>query len=124
MRSLPLLALLLASCGQKPPSAQECKALGTPQAVVKRCYGGNLAPSATYVGDLECWPFSKPQRLVGLWLIGLEASEFYPNAHSLTDLNNRKSHVWLQSDLLERRSEVRAAAQGAGTRVYAVELES
>jgi hypothetical protein len=75
------------------------------------------------VGDLKCWPFSKPQRLVGLWLIGLEASEFYPNARSLTDLNGRTPRVWLQSDLLERRPELLAAAQGAGSRVYAVELE-
>jgi hypothetical protein len=58
-----------------------------------------------------------------LWLIGLEASEFYPNAKSLQEADKRRSQVWLESPLLERRPELLAAAQGAGTRVYAVELE-
>jgi hypothetical protein len=89
MRLRQLLALFLASCGQKPPTAEECKALAAPKAVVKRCYGGNLGPSASYIGDLKCWPFSKPQRLVGLWLIGLEASEFYPNAKSFQEMDGR-----------------------------------
>jgi hypothetical protein len=122
MRLLPLFALLLACCGQRPPTAEECKALAAPNAVVARCYGGKLEPSASYIGDLKCWPFSKPQRLVGLWLIGLEASEFYPNAKSLQEVNQRPQ-IWLESSLLERRPELLAAAQGAGTRVYAVELE-
>lgn len=123
MRVLPFLALLVASCGQKLPSAEECKGLAAPKAVVERCYGGNLGPNATYIGDLKCWPFSKPQRLVGLWRIGLEASEFYPNAKRLQEVDHRRPEVWLESPLLERRPELLAAAQGAGTRVYAVELE-
>ena len=123
MRLLPLLELLLASCGQKPPTAEECKALGAPKAVVARCYGGNLGPSASYIGDLKCWPFSKPQRLVGLWLIDLEASEFYPNAKTLQEADKRRPQIWLESALLERRPELLAAAQGAGPRAYAVELE-
>lgn len=123
MKLLPLLALLLSACGQKPPTAEECKALAAPKAVVTRCYGGNFGPNAHYVGDLKCWPFSKPQRLVGLWLIGLEASEFYPNARTLQDIDNRRPQIWLESGLLEGRPELLAAAQGAGTRVYAVDLE-
>lgn len=31
--------------------------------------------------------------------------------------------MWLESDLLEKRPELLGAAQGAGRRVYAVELE-
>lgn len=123
MRLLPLLALVMASCGQKPPTAEECKALAAPKAVVARCYGGNIGPNGSYVGDLKCWPFSRPHRLVGLWLIGLEASEFYPNAKTLRDVDNRRPQIWLESALVERRPELLAAAQGAGTRVYAVELE-
>jgi hypothetical protein len=110
MRVLPFLALLVAS-GQKRPSAEECKALAAPEAVIARCYGGKLGPQATYIGDLKCWPFSKPQRLVGLWLIGLEASEFYPNDKSLQEADKRRSQVWLESPLLERRPELLAAAQ-------------
>lgn len=123
IRVLPFLALLMASCGQKTPSAEECKALAAPKAVVARCYGANRGPNGAYIGDLKCWPFSKPQRMVGLWLIGMEASEFYPNGKSLQEVDNRRPRVWLESPLLERRPELLAAAQGAGTRVYAVELE-
>ena len=122
-RLLPLLALLLTACGQRPPATEECKALAAPKAVVERCYGGSVGPTATYIGDLKCWPFSNPQRLVGLWLIDLEASEFYPNAKSLKDVDRRRPRTWLESDLLERRPELLAAAQGAGALVYSVELE-
>jgi hypothetical protein len=123
MRFVPLAALLVASCTQRQPTAEECKAIAVPKAVLERCYGGSLGPSAKYVGDLKCWPFSKSQRLIGLWLIGLEASEFYPNAHVPHGLDNRRSKIWLQSDLLGRRPEIKAASQGAETRVYAVELK-
>jgi len=119
-RWLPLLTLLLASCGHAP-TPEECKTLANPKAVVERCYGGKLDPSAKYVGDLKCWPFSKPQRLRGIWVIDLEASQFFPNAASFKEASGRP--MWLESDLLEKRPELLGAAQGAGRRVYAVELE-
>lgn len=114
------MTLLLASCGHAP-TAEECKALANPKAVVERCYGGKLEPSSKYVGDLKCWPFSPPHRLRGIWVIDLEASEFFPNASNLKDASGQP--MWLESDLLERRRELLDAAQGAGRRVYAVELE-
>jgi hypothetical protein len=120
MRLLPLLAVAVAACDQQPPTAQECKALADPKAVIDRCSGGNL--SGSYVGDLKCWPFSKPERLSGLWVIRMEGSDFYQNARNLEDVANRRPE-WLESDLVERRPELLAAAQGAGTRVYAVEFE-
>jgi hypothetical protein len=119
-RWLPLLTSLLASCGHAQ-TPEECKALASPKAVIERCYGGKLEPSAKYVGDLKCWPFSPSQRLRGIWLIDLEASEFFPNASSLNDATGQP--MWLESDLLEQRREVLDAAQGAGGRVYAVEME-
>lgn len=115
--------MLLASCEQKPPTVEECKALAAPKAVIARCYGGSLGPRASYIGDLKCWPFSKPQRLVGLWLIDLEASEFYPRAKTPQYVDTVRPQIWLESPWLEGRPELLAAAQGAGTRVYAVELE-
>lgn len=120
MRWLLLSALLVPSCSQRSPTPEECKALSAPQAVLKRCYGGNLE-AGKYVGDLKCWPFSKSQRMSGLWRIGLEASEFYPNARSLAA--NKRPETWLETNLIDRRPELLAAAQGAGTRVYAVELQ-
>lgn len=87
--------------------------------MVERCFGGNLGATARYIGDLKCWPFSKPQRIAGLWVVGLEASEFYPNARVLKDIDVREADTWLDSPLLERRPELIAA----GTRAYAVELD-
>jgi hypothetical protein len=127
-RWLPFLALFLTACIQGKPTAEECKALAAPEAVIKRCYGGHLGPSAKYVGDLKCWPFSNTQRLRGLWLIRLEASEFYQNSSAVENESNLqppvwRPQVWLESGLFERRPELLAAAQGAGTRAYAVELD-
>jgi hypothetical protein len=64
----------------------------------------------------------------GVWLVDLEASEFYPSVQALNENyrpgpNIGRPQVWLQSDLLESRPELRAAGQGAGRRVYAVEFE-
>ena len=121
-RWVPLLTLSLAACSQRPPTVEECKALAVPGRVVERCYGGNLK-NGRYVGDLKCWPFSRAQRLRGLWLITMEESAFYPNARALGDVNSRRARVWLQSDLVNKRPELLASAQGASTRIYAVDLE-
>lgn len=133
-----MLSLVLAACGKTSDSPTvnqgrtaewkanytpaECKALADPKAVVDRCLGGNLA-SAKDIDDLQCWPFSKPRRLQGIWLIGLEASQFYPRARNLEEVENHESQIWLETDILESRADLLAAAQGAGTRVYAVDLE-
>ena len=84
--------------------------------------GGDLH-NGKYVGDLKCWPFSTPKRLRGAWLISLEASEFYPNVGTVREVSKRQTRTWLESDLLEHRPELLAAARGAGTRIYAVEFQ-
>ena len=136
MRAVALLLLLVTACGQKTDaparregtvkwrtaySAAECKALAANEAVVKRCFGGNLE-NGQYVGDRQCWPFSEPRRLRGIWLIDLEASLFYPNVSAFSETKD-DGWAWLESDLLEARPELLAAAQGAGRRVYAVQVE-
>jgi len=123
MRLLPLAALLLVSCDQKAPTAEECKALAAPKAMLERCYGGTLGRSQRYVEDVKCWPFSKPQRLVGLWVVSLETSAFYPNAHTLDEVTRRPPRMWLESELLKTHPDLQASAQGANTRIYAVEFE-
>jgi hypothetical protein len=115
-RWLTLVALLGTSCGHNRPNAFECKALAAPKAVLQRCVGGNL--TGKYVGDLKCWPFSQPQRMHGVWVIAMEASNFYPNASTVT---SRETDTWLKTDLLNR-PELIAAAQGAGTRAYLVDF--
>ncbi len=120
VRRLPVLTLLLISCSGAP-TPRECKALANLKAVVKRCYEHKLDPSAKYVGDLRCWPFSKPERLRGIWVIDLESSEFFPNASSIKDASGQP--MWLESELLNQSRELLDAAQGAGRRIFAVELE-
>lgn len=122
-RAFPLVALALEACSHNQPTAEECKALADPKAVVQRCAGGSMSPSAKYIGDLKCWPFSKSERLHGLWEISLEASNFYPNATTVPPLDSRHPPLWLETDLIDRRPELLAAAQGAGRRVYEVELQ-
>ena len=115
-RWILLLSFLLAACGERPPTVQECKALAAPKAAIDRCYGGKLA--GKYVGDQKCWPFSAPRRLKGVWLIQFEESVFYPNAHSVQDVLDQKGTIWLKSELLERHAELMGT-----TRLYDVELD-
>ena len=114
--------MLLLSCGQRTPTPQDCKALNEPKAVLQRCYGGDLE-NGKYVGDLKCWPFSKAQRLQGIWLIALEASAFYPSAKAVKEIDHREPNVWLETDLLAKRADLLASAQGAEARAYAVDFE-
>ena len=119
-RWLPLVTLLLASCGHSP-TPQECKSLAQPKAVIKRCFGGDLTRN-TYLGDLRCWPFSASHQMRGVWLIGLETSVFYPGASRAEQLRGN-SEIWLQTDLFERRPDLVAAAQGAGAVAYVVDFD-
>jgi hypothetical protein len=101
---------------------EECRA--KIETVADRCYGGSSSPAAEYIGDLKCWPFSESRRLTGRWVIEMEGSTFYPDAKPAGEAENRRSGVHLQTDLIERRPEMLAAAQGsADTLVYAVELK-
>ena len=126
-RWVSVAALSLAACGQSQPSPEQCKTLALPKAVVERCFGGDLN-NGKYVGDLTCWPFSRPQRVRGLWVIALEASEFVPNVLTVDDLfkdglsGPPRPRMWLQSDLMNQSPALRASGQGANTRIYAVDL--
>ena len=93
-RSLPLLFLLLLSCGEKQYTSSECQSLRLN--VVQRCYGGNLQ-AGKYVGDSKCWPFSKPERMRGIWVRTFEDSIFSPGATSVT-VNAPSNAVWLATD--------------------------
>jgi len=52
-----------------------------------------------YIGDLNCWPFSRPQRLKGVLLGGFESSEFYPQATTFRQVRGTQPKIWLKSDV-------------------------
>lgn len=135
MRTLLILDLL-AACSQRPemPANQrssdgqwksaytsaECKALTARDAFLKRCFGGDLK-DGNYVGDLKCMPYSRPQRMTGVLVVGLEYSAFFPGASTYADVKGRPDKIWLQAKP-PLPKEVDAAGQGAGTRAYVIDL--
>lgn len=123
MRQLTLILLpLLASCGTARPTTEECNALGKLPAIADRCMSGDLE-SGTYIGDLACWPFSEPKRMQGLWVIGLETSEFWPGIDDPQQIRVGESKIWFETDLLDANADLMAAAQGKETRIYRVDFE-
>lgn len=110
----------LVSCAEASRGRPDCQALGEREAVIERCFGGDLAQDR-YVGDSACWPFSSPQRMSGIWVVDLEASYFYPNANSLEDTRIGRYETWLESPL-NSRPDIVAAGQGAGMRAYRVDF--
>jgi len=59
--------------------------------------GGSIY--GNYIGDLKCWPFSRPQQLRGVLLGGFESSDFYPGATTLEQVRNSRSKIWFESDV-------------------------
>jgi hypothetical protein len=117
--------MVAASCAPKAPTAEECRALAVPAAVIKRCFGGSL-DSGTALSNVECWPYSGPTRLKGLWLLDLERSSFFPNARTMSDIkpSDEGSELGIENDerFWNAHPQQTAAVQGAGTHVYSVEL--
>ena len=136
MRALLLILSLLAACSQRskvPANKQssddqwksaytsaECKALAARDAVLERCFGGDLR-DGNHVGDLRCMPYSPRQRMTGVWLVGYEYSAFFPGASTYADVKGRSDKIWLEAKR-PLPKEVVAARQGAGTRAYAIDL--
>jgi len=116
-RAFFFFLFLLLSCGEKKYTAQECQSLTS--TAVQRCFGGDLR-TGKYVGDLKCWPFSKPQRMHGVWAIAMETSVFAPNATKVTS-EAPPNLLWLETELL-KRPEIIAAGQGAGPLTHAIFL--
>ena len=135
MRTTLLILGLLAACGQRSEAPAnkrssdghwkgvytiaECKALTLRDAVLQRCFGGDLK-DGNYVGDLRCMPYSPRQRMVVVWLVGLEVSAFFPEASTYVEVKARPK-IWLRAKP-PLPKEVVAARQGAGTRAYAIDL--
>jgi hypothetical protein len=66
-------------------------------------------------------PYSSPQRLTGVWVVGLEYSGFFTNASSYEETRGHADGIWLRAEP-SPSPEVTAAGQGAGTRAFAVDL--
>ena len=135
----PLIALTLGSCGEDRQSEHlsepdwksayspaECRALY--DTVIERC-GGSIerASEIMRLNPAICEPFGPPEELSGMWELDLEHSAFFEGAEDLRQLATQSTpgdwdYTWLDvPDIRERPNEL-AAAQGAGRRVYRVEL--
>ncbi len=124
MTRCPLILLMLAtSCAPAPLTAEKCRALAAPPAVIQRCFGGNLGSGAA-VSHVECWPYSKPTGLEGIWLLDFERSSFFPNATTISDIRGKGSGHELavenEEEFWQAHPEQLAAVQGAVTHAYRV----
>lgn len=79
------------------------------------------------VSSEQCYRFDVPQRMRGVWMPGLETSEFLPNAtrapvrRSITD----ESGIWLETDYISIQSKLAPPVQvdyEAGTAAYLIEF--
>ena len=145
-RSCSAFLLLASACNQQgdaPPAQElasdnwkaaytpaECKALIEKIAYVRRCHPGVDPNSENWifevsdensVGKFKCMPYSRPERLAGVWVVGFESSNFYPNASSYEETLSLPEGTWLDADEPVPQ-EVTDAGQGAGTRAYSIEF--
>lgn len=111
-----LMLLSLSSCSPVQYSSEDCRALSAPKAYLQRCLGGNL--NGPYVGDLRCWPFSKRQRVRGVWVTGFETSIFYPGVSTSDQLPKAKSGIWLLNAAKEQPQILQKAPTGTGQNYY------
>ena len=77
MRGIVLLALAsLVSCG---PTRVDCSHYEAPATL--RCMDKNKAKGERAM-LLECFPYSKPERIEGTWYYGFELNAFYEGTHA------------------------------------------
>ncbi len=138
-RYIFIFVLLLGSCGESQQSehltepnwksaysSAECRALY--DTIIERC-GGSIERASEIMGQNPaiCEPYGPPEKLSGMWELDLEHSAFFEGAGDLRQLATPANpedwdYTWLNVlDIAERPDEL-AAAQGAGRRVYRVEL--
>lgn len=95
MRKAALIGtLLLASCGPTAPKAVDCAAIVADEAVIERCFGGDI--NGRYVGDEKCYPFSGEREYEGLLIEGTESSEFYPNVAAYEKADQQNAVYWFE----------------------------
>lgn len=134
---------IIAACGQQvdaPLATQrasdnwkasytpaECKALTEKDAYFQRCFGAEPpvdieeVPDEDFVGKFKCMPYSPPQHLTGVWVVGLESSKFFPNGSSYDETLGCSEKIWLDTDE-PVPPEITEAGQGAGTRAYGIDF--
>ena len=64
-----------------------------------------------YLGDLQCYPFTKPQRFDGLVVLSFESMLFYPGAKTMAETKGRKDGIWFSSDPMQNAFSVQDPAQ-------------
>jgi hypothetical protein len=83
--------------------------------------GGKI--NGDYIGDLKCWPFSKPQRLNGILQAGFEHSEFYPNAKNPAESKNPELRIWFEDQSAEPPPKALRASPDGLMHTFMVEAE-
>lgn len=75
-----------------------------------------------YIGDLKCWPFSKSQRMHGVWVGEFETSVLFPNATTFHEIEKSKAQIWVDTDLKVMPALLSHMPDG-NTHAYLVEAE-
>lgn len=118
---VPIFFMLLASACSNPEeveaptvwkgsySAAECRQLMDFEAAIERCGHGdvNLLGNVIETDPSICIPYSKPQRMTGVWLAGFEFSAFYEGAHDYDDVLQIEGEVldgdvWFRDDGIDQ----------------------
>jgi hypothetical protein len=96
------LALLIAACGETPPSAYRHSRDQLLAAVPAAVFDQDLHPCFRTVAgepsrltDEDCYRFGKPQRRSGVWANGFEEGRFYPNV-SAQPSPEARTDFWLE----------------------------
>ncbi|WP_379550374.1 hypothetical protein [Qipengyuania sp. DGS5-3] len=95
MRSVALIgASLLFGCGQASKDTIDCDALLQDEAIVDRCFGGDV--TGQYIGIEECYPFSDVRQYQGVLVTGFESSILYPDAQSYSETDRQNPTYWFR----------------------------
>ncbi|TCJ32184.1 hypothetical protein E0504_44425 [Parafrankia sp. BMG5.11] len=107
-------------------SARECLALS--ETLIERC-GGSIERASLIMSrnPAICEPYGPPEKLAGMWELDLEHSTFFEGANDLREVmrafeKGEFDYTWLNVRDIAQRPDELAAAQGAGARVYQIQL--
>jgi hypothetical protein len=87
--------------------------------MLNRCFEGGHITSA-YIGETKCLPFSRPERMKGVWIRAFEGSNFYPGVDRYSPSMDRDLSTWLAVD--DRTADAVAGKFDGTPKAYVVEI--